>query len=52
MQQMPPQGPPMTFSMPMFRNWVPKRLRPWIYVICAFCVQFSGGMYLGALYNS
>lgn len=50
MQQMsPPQGPPMTFSMPMFHNWVPQGLRPWIYVICVFCIQFSGGMYLGAL---
>ena len=35
--------------MPMFRSWVPKAIRPWIYVICVFAYQFSGGMYLGAL---
>ena len=37
------------FSMPMFRSWVPKSLRPWIYIVQVFCVQFSGGVYLGAL---
>jgi hypothetical protein len=35
--------------MPMFRSWVPKRIQPWIYVVTVFCVQFSSGMYLGAL---
>ncbi len=50
MLQMPPQPPTgMAFNMPMFRKWVPRRIQPWIYVICAFCIQFSGGMYLGAL---
>ena len=43
----PPQG--MGFTMPMFKEWVPKRLQPWIYVVTVFCVQFSSGMYLGAL---
>lgn len=33
----------------MFRNWVPRRIQPWIFVVCVFCIQFSGGMYLGAL---
>ena len=42
-------GPPMTFSMPMMRDFVPQKLRPWIYVVFAFCFQLSGGMYLGAL---
>lgn len=35
--------------MPMFRPWVPKCIQPWIYVVTVFCVQFSCGMYLGAL---
>ena len=43
----PPAG--IGFMMPMFRSWVPKRIQPWIYVVTVFCVQFSSGMYLGAL---
>ena len=43
----PPAG--MGFMMPMFKPWVPKRIQPWIYVVTVFCVQFSSGMYLGAL---
>ncbi len=39
----------MGFMMPMFREWVPRRIQPWIYVLCVMCIQFSGGMYLGAL---
>ena len=45
----PPPSAGQCFSMPMFRSWVPKAIRPWIYVICVFAYQFSGGMYLGAL---
>lgn len=37
------------FAMPMFRNFVPKKLRPWIYVVFAITFQLSGGVYLGAL---
>lgn len=46
-----PGGPPpnMGFSMPMMKAWVPRRLQPWIYVLTAFCFQFGGGFYLGAL---
>ena len=43
----PPVG--IGFMMPMFRSWVPKCIQPWIYVVTVFCVQFSSGMYLGAL---
>lgn len=43
----PPAG--IGFMMPMFRSWVPKRIQPWIYVVTVFCIQFSCGMYLGAL---
>lgn len=35
--------------MPMFRPFVPAPVRPWIYVVLAFCFQFSGGVYLGAM---
>lgn len=40
---------PPPFAMPMFRSFVPEKLRPWIYVLQAFCFQFSGGIYLGAM---
>ena len=43
--------PPMTFAMPMFHDFVPKAIRPWIYLLLAFCFQFSNGMYLGAMNN-
>ena len=44
-------GPPpsMGFSMPMMKEWVPRRIQPWLYVLTALCFQFSGGVYLGAL---
>ena len=46
-----PGGPPphMDFAMPMMKEWVPRRLQPWMYVLTALCFQFSGGFYLGAL---
>lgn len=44
-------GPPLVFSMPMYHDWVPKCVQPWIYVLLAFCFQFSNGMYLGAMNN-
>ena len=40
---------PMPFSMPMFRSFVPERIRPWMYVFLAVTFQFSGGLYLGTL---
>ena len=43
--------PPMTFAMPMYHDFVPKWIRPWIYVVLAFCFQLSNGMYLGAMNN-
>ena len=39
----------MGFSMPMMKGWVPRRIQPWLYVLTAFCFQFGGGIYLGAL---
>ena len=41
----------MTFAMPMYHDFVPKWIRPWIYVVLAFCFQLSNGMYLGAMNN-
>lgn len=41
----------MTFSMPMYHDFVPQCVCPWIYVVLAFCFQFSNGMYLGAMNN-
>lgn len=56
MQKNNPQGSlsaggTMMFSMPMFHRCVPKWIRPWLYVLLAFCFQFSNGMYLGAMNN-
>ncbi len=39
----------MPFTMPMFRSFVPRLLQPWIYLVQVLCIQFSGGVYLGAL---
>ena len=48
--QLPPPPPAgMGFQMPMFREFVPNSLRPWLYVLTVFCFQFSCGVYLGAL---
>ncbi|MCI7274451.1 hypothetical protein MR642_09180 [bacterium] len=43
-----PAAPP-PFAMPMYRDFVPRAVRPWIYVLLAFCFQFSNGVYLGAM---
>lgn len=39
----------LSFSMPMFRAFVPEKIRPWIYLFMAATFQFSGGLYLGTL---
>ena len=46
-----PGGPPpnMGFAMPMMKDWVPRWIQPWLYVLAALCFQFGGGYYLGAL---
>lgn len=50
MYVMPPPPPANAgFSMPMFKTFVPESLRPWLYVLTAFCFQFSNGFYLGSL---
>ena len=39
----------MCFAMPMMKDWVPRWIQPWLYVLTALCFQFGGGYYLGAL---
>ena len=39
----------MVFAMPMYKKWVPKAIRPWVYVLMAVCFQLSNGVYLGSL---
>lgn len=40
-----PQGP---FDIPDIPNFVPRRLKPWLFVLFVLIVQFSGGIYLAA----
>ena len=35
------------FAMPMYRQWVPEPVRPWVYVVFACLFQLSGGIYFG-----
>jgi len=34
--------------MPMYREWVPRQIRPWIYVLMLVMFQLTGCIYLGA----
>ena len=36
------------FEMPMVKDFVPKRLRPWIYLLFCIIFQMSDGIYLGS----
>ncbi|MDE6002306.1 MAG: hypothetical protein K2G76_02275, partial [Prevotella sp.] len=38
-------NPHQQFAMPMFRDFVPQALRPWIYLLFAFLFQLSSGVY-------
>ena len=49
MEEKQQKNPMMEFCMPMMKDWVPERLRPWIYIVQVFCIQFTSGIYLGAL---
>lgn len=40
-----PQGP---FDIPDVPDFVPRRLKPWIFILFALIIQFSGGLYLAA----
>lgn len=40
-----PQGP---FDIPDVPNFVPRRLKPWLFIFFLLIIQFSGGLYLAA----
>ena len=40
-----PQGP---FDIPDVPNFIPRRLKPWIFIVFVLIIQFSGGVYLAA----
>jgi hypothetical protein len=40
-----PQGP---FDIPDVPNFIPRRLKPWMFIFFVLIVQFSGGIYLAA----
>ena len=42
------QGP---FDIPDIPNFVPRRLKPWFFILFVVIVQFSGGVYLAAATN-
>lgn len=41
-----PQGP---FDIPDIPNYIPRRLKPWIFIFFVLIIQFSGGLYLAAV---
>lgn len=40
-----PQGP---FDIPDVPSYVPRRLKPWLFIVFVLIIQFSGGVYLAA----
>lgn len=40
-----PQGP---FDIPDVPDYIPRRLKPWLFILFVIIVQFSGGVYLAA----
>ncbi len=43
-----PGGPEnQAFSMPMYKDWFPVRLRPWCYLAMILVFQLTSGLYLG-----
>ena len=40
-----PQGP---FDIPDVPNYIPRKLKPWLFVFFVLIIQFSGGVYLAA----
>lgn len=41
-----PRGP---FDIPDVPNYIPRRLKPWLFIFFVLIVQFSGGVYLAAV---
>ncbi len=42
-------NPNQKFSMPMYRPWVPEKIRPWMYIVFAALFQLSGGVYFSSM---
>lgn len=42
------QGPQGPFDIPDVPDFVPRRLKPWLFIFFVLIVQFSGGLYLAA----
>lgn len=40
-----PQGP---FNIPDIPDYIPRRLKPWLFILFVLIIQFSGGLYLAA----
>ena len=40
--------PPGKFDIPDVPDFVPRRLKPWLFILFVLIVQFSGGVYLAA----
>lgn len=40
-----PQGP---FDIPDVPNYIPRRLKPWLFIFFVIIIQFSGGIYMAA----
>ena len=39
---------PGAFDIPDVPNYIPRRLKPWLFIFFVLIVQFSGGVYLAA----
>lgn len=39
---------PGPFDVPDVPSWIPRRIKPWIFIFFVLIVQFSGGVYLSA----
>lgn len=36
------------FDIPEMVNWIPRRVKPWIFILFILIIQFSGGIYMAA----
>ena len=41
-------GPQGSFDIPDVPNCIPRRLKPWLFILFVLIIQFSGGVYLAA----
>lgn len=46
-----PHGAPGPFDIPDVPDFVPRRLKPWLFIVFVIIIQFSGGIYLAAASN-